>query len=180
MADFLNSDRFREALRTVAASPPASFLNPLTPLRLEREGMQIATGIAQQWVQRQTEDAKAGAMAGVRAADVLSGSRLSNPLGLNPFGGGMLSGGLLNPVDLTGPKPALDPGVMNVLGLASALPGADKADLNKLANKAIVGEVILVGGLVALAGIVAYVLTKREDMRPNLGSLVKLLGKGKG
>lgn len=66
------------------------------------------------------------------------------------------------------------------------LPDLGKAgdDINKLATKALIGEAILIGGIVAIAGIAAWYLSKspeaRESTKAALAGGKFLLTKGRG
>lgn len=149
--------------------PPSSFLSPLGPI----------AWIAQAEGDAATAGAKAVASAariGVETArDIAAGARAG---AVQAYGNSFL-----NPLGVLGINP-LDsstyPG-----GKGGVLPDLGKAgdDVNKLANKALLGELILVGGVVALAGIAAVFFSRRPETFPGYGPLAsaaRLLGSGNG
>ena len=145
---------------------PSSFLNPTgeplpapqeTPAPARKPPRSNLSIVARAPIDALETAAAVPGIVGDAAAKAYSESSVYNPLGfLNPFGGGGLP---------SFPK----------------MPDLDKAgnDLNKLANKALLGELILVGGVVAIAGIAAWAISRKPDAVSS-DSLVKLLRKGAG
>ena len=159
----------------MAKDLPASFLNPdlLGPIAwvAKAEG-RAAVGAGRAIAAAAAEGGRVGremAVAAKEGAVKAYGDSFMNPLGM--FG--------INPLDAsTYPK-------VPDIGDVGGVVGKAGDDLNKLANKAIVAEVVLVGGVVAVAAIAAWYLSKSEEGRAATKNAVLtggkfLLTKGRG
>ena len=117
---------------------PIDFLNPLTPLRLGGAGARAVQ-------EKGAEIAAAGAEGFRQGVD----QEVENiRTGLLPF------------------LPRI-PGLPGLPSLPDLTGGLKEAgdDINKLANKALLGELVLVGGIVAIAGIAAWYLSRSPEAR---------------
>lgn len=151
---------------------PASFLNPLTPLAMELEGARLIAEKAQAIANRAREIQANAAYEATREG-IKGALQVGNPDPLGRYG--LFGMAIDSGVDTVLPPNGM-PGGEGGGGLFGGL-GKLSDNVNKLANKALIGELIVVGGVVAVAGIAAWYFSKKEDA-PSLGTLLRLVGKG--